>query len=87
MAVDRPHLKPTDLGDEPVENIVNPVMSSSLQYMNVSADKSAETDSAEQSVTLDQFVGVPIDEAAAALKEKGLDVTQIGDGRVKTTAL
>lgn len=82
VAVDRPHLKPTDLGEEPVTDIVNPVMSSSLQYMNVSADKSAKTDQAVPSVTLDQFVGVPMSEAAAALKAKGLDVTAIGDGRV-----
>ncbi|MFC7392455.1 penicillin-binding transpeptidase domain-containing protein [Scopulibacillus cellulosilyticus] len=87
VAVDRPHLKPTENGDEPIADIFNPVMSNGLQYRDIepgkdTASQSEKATANDQSVKLDDVVGEPIDGAASKLKAKGLDVVTIGKGNV-----
>ncbi|MBM7644260.1 penicillin-binding protein 2B [Scopulibacillus daqui] len=87
VAVDRPHLKPTENGDEPVADIFNPVMSNGLQYIDMAPNQkdSQKTDiqkAESQSVKLPDVVGQPMDEAKKTLKAKGLDVVAIGKGNV-----
>jgi len=76
VAVNRPHLLPTDLGSEPDEQIFKPVMSSALQYMKVqpSSGKIDEKAVAQQTITVGNWVGKSVSQAKAALEKQGLDV-------------
>ncbi|TCP29085.1 penicillin-binding protein 2B [Scopulibacillus darangshiensis] len=80
VAVDRPHLKDTETGSEPVAKVFNPVMSNALQYLNIKPEKKADKKqtTSEQTVTLKQYKGEPFDEAAKDLKAKGVDVVTVG---------
>lgn len=83
VAVRQPHLKPTDYGEEPVVNVVKPVMSSTLQYMQVEKKTPQNgTQSGYSTALLNQFVGSPINQAVQTLKAQGLDPIAIGGGLV-----
>ncbi|MCI1857618.1 MAG: PASTA domain-containing protein [Sporolactobacillus sp.] len=83
VAVKQPHLKPTDLGAEPVVDIVRPVMSSSLQYFQVEK-KTERSEQTERSryARVDDLTGASTDEAARHLKQAGLTPVVIGNGSV-----
>lgn len=81
VAIKQPHLKPTDLGDEPVINIVRPVMSSSLQYLQV--DKKVGQGGgikAAAPVKLSDYTGNSTNGAAQSLLNLGLNPIIVGDG-------
>lgn len=82
VAVKQPQLKPTDLGAEPVEQIVRPVMASSLQYMQVRKASPKSGDMGTSSEKVDNYTGQPITEAEAALKNSGLNPVSAGTGTV-----
>ncbi|MFT8317222.1 MAG: penicillin-binding transpeptidase domain-containing protein [Sporolactobacillus sp.] len=84
VAVKQPHLKPTDLGEEPVEAIVRPVMTSSLQYLQVQKKIDKGTDMVKvASRRLNEYTGQSMSEAAQALSAKGLAPITVGDGSVE----
>ncbi|MDD9147162.1 MULTISPECIES: penicillin-binding transpeptidase domain-containing protein [unclassified Sporolactobacillus] len=83
VAVKQPHLKPTDTGEEPVVNVVKPVMSSTLEYMQVQKKTTATVNQQNNSSSiLNQFIGSPIDQAVQSLKAKGFDPVAVGTGQV-----
>ncbi len=87
VAVDRPNLKPTDTGSEPVAAIFNPVMSNGLQYMDVKPSAAKKASDKSETLTLSDYQGQSVQSTAASLKEKGLDVTVIGNqGNVSAQA-
>ncbi|CAM3185953.1 penicillin-binding protein [Sporolactobacillus spathodeae] len=85
VAVKQPHLKPTDLGEEPVEAIVRPVMTSSLQYLQVKKKIAGSSNLVRPTDhKLTNMTGMPMDEAAQRLKDKGFDAVTVGDGTVRS---
>ncbi|MFT8361747.1 MAG: penicillin-binding protein [Sporolactobacillus sp.] len=83
VAVKQPHLKPTDLGEEPVEAIVRPVMTSSLQYLQVQKKTQTASDIAQvKAYTLDNLAGMQMNDAAEKVRANGLDPITVGDGTV-----
>ncbi|GGL44794.1 penicillin-binding protein [Sporolactobacillus putidus] len=83
VAVRQPHLKPTDTGEEPVVNVVKPVMSSTLEYMKVGKQAVGTGNQADySSAVLNQFVGSPMDQAVQTLRSQGFVPIGIGTGQV-----
>jgi penicillin-binding protein 2B len=89
IAIDRPHLKPTDGGSEPVAAVFKPVMKNALQYMQVQPDiKNADNETTKSKViTIKNWVGKSMSEAKTALKNEDLNVITIGSGTVKEQSL
>lgn len=84
VAVTQPHLKPTDLGSEPVVDVVRPVMTSSLQYLQVEKKRSESGDSSGMAYeTADDYIGRSMDEAVQSLKESGFNPITIGSGQIE----
>lgn len=80
VVLDRPHLKPNELESGPLKQIFNPVMSNALQYLKVKpADPSLASAGDKNAVSLSNYKGQSIDKVAASLKNKGLNVTVLGD--------
>jgi Cell division protein FtsI/penicillin-binding protein 2 len=83
VAVKQPHLKPTDLGSEPVVAIVRPVMTSTLQYFQVNKKLTGGGGQlAQPSVKMADYTGRPVNEAAQTLQSLGLNPVQLGTGTV-----
>lgn len=83
VAVKQPHLKPTDLGSEPVVSIVRPVMTSTLQYFQV--DKKLISGGGQLSkpaARISDFSEKPINDAARTVEKLGLNPVQLGTGTV-----
>lgn len=89
IAIDRPHLKPTDGGSEPVADVFRPVMKNALQYMSVAPDVSdaGNATSAPKTITVNQWTGKSMSEAKTALQNAGLNVVTIGSGTVEKQSL
>lgn len=80
VAIKQPHLKPTDLGSEPVVDIARPVMTSSLQYLQV--DKKVVQGNGQKaapSVKLGDYAGQPLDQTVRSLQSFGLNPIALGD--------
>lgn len=83
VAVKQPHLKPTDLGSEPVVSIVRPVMTSTLQYFQVNKKLTSGSGKlAQPAVNAADFTGRPVSEAAQTIQSLGLNPVQLGTGTV-----
>ncbi|WP_199425996.1 penicillin-binding protein [Thermaerobacillus caldiproteolyticus] len=81
VAVQQPKLSYTETGAAPVSMIFNTVMKNSLQYLNIRpSSKSIETKEEKKGISLESYVGVPVEEAVQELKEKGLTPIVIGNG-------
>ncbi|MET1247980.1 penicillin-binding transpeptidase domain-containing protein [Sporolactobacillus sp. STCC-11] len=84
VAVKQPQLKATELGPEPVVDIVRPVMTSALQYLQV--DKKA-TESVEKlqlpSVQFENYTGADMNATVQELKQKGIVPITIGSGTIQ----
>jgi penicillin-binding protein 2B len=65
------------IGSIPVAEVFNPVMQNSLKYLNIDTTTPAQK---LKSVKIPDLKGVPAAEAAATLKEAGLNPVVIGNG-------
>ncbi len=76
VAVQQPQIDESTNGSAPVSMIFNPVMKSSLQYLNIEPviQKKATSDE------IPDVTGKGIDEAVKLLKEKGLKPVAVGQG-------
>ncbi|WP_028982936.1 penicillin-binding protein [Sporolactobacillus terrae] len=84
VAVKQPQLKATELGPEPVADIVRPVMTSALQYLQVDKKASTATEKTKlSSVKAADYTGQSMEETANALKAKGIVPIQIGSGTIR----
>lgn len=84
VAVKQPHLKATDLGAEPVVDIVRPVMTSALQYLQV--DKKASASDVRQelpSIKFGDFTGTDMNATAQSLTNQGIVPITIGSGTIE----
>ncbi|MCO7174612.1 penicillin-binding transpeptidase domain-containing protein [Sporolactobacillus kofuensis] len=84
VAVKQPHLKPTDLGSEPVVDIVRPVMTSALQYLQVDK-KTSESGEKKQlpSIKFNSYIGDDMAEAAQTLTSQGVVPITLGSGTIR----
>ncbi|KKK39661.1 penicillin-binding protein [Mesobacillus campisalis] len=76
VAVQQPELDESTNGSVPVSKIFNPVMKSSLQYLNIKPVVQEEIVSSE----VPDVTGKASDDAVARLKEKGLTPVVVGEG-------
>lgn len=84
VAVKQPELKTTELGPEPVTKIVRPVMTSALQYLQVSKKETASADQHElPSLTVEDYTGTESAQTEQALKNKGINPVILGSGIVQ----
>jgi penicillin-binding protein 2B len=76
VAVKQPKLEPTEVGADPLSEIFNPVMKSSLQYLDIKPSnlKSKEIEN------IDDYRGVSVEEAGQQLSSKGYQVVTVGKG-------
>ncbi|MFD2616973.1 penicillin-binding protein [Terrilactibacillus laevilacticus] len=82
VSVDRPNLSGVTYDAQPVADVVNPVLSNSLQYMNIKPDaKNKVTDKVSQ-FTMNQYVGLETSNVSSQLQSKGFKVTTIGSGKI-----
>ncbi len=83
VGVQKPKLKDTDSGSEPVALIFNHVMKNSLQYLNIQPiEQSPENNiNADKEVEVDSYVGRSIEEAKASIEKVKLKATVIGNGK------
>ena len=80
VAVQQPNISYTETGAVPVSMIFNPVMKSSLQYLNIQPTVGKKSERKEKSISLPSYVGQSVEQATASLKKQGLHVTVIGKG-------
>ncbi|WP_221564091.1 penicillin-binding protein [Alkalihalobacillus sp. TS-13] len=85
VAIDRPDLddEAYESGSVPVSKVFNPVLQSSLQYLNITPDEASEENSEDRSssgVTLEDFEGKSSNSVKERLEEKGLKVEVFGEG-------
>ncbi|RIW30412.1 penicillin-binding protein [Bacillus salacetis] len=66
------------LGSIPVAEVFNPVMQNSLKYLNIDTATPAQK---LKSIEVPDLEGKPVSEAAATLKEAGLNPVIIGNGK------
>ncbi|CAH0346887.1 penicillin-binding protein [Bacillus sp. CECT 9360] len=76
VAVKQPELKGGKVGADPLSEIFNPVMKSSLQYLNI---KPSNFDKKELK-KIDEYSDQPVEEVVQQLKEAGYDAVTIGKG-------
>ncbi|MBR3119393.1 penicillin-binding protein [Oceanobacillus profundus] len=78
VSVQQPELEPTEARSAPVSFIFKNVMENSLHYLNI--DPSNEEKDVVQQLTVPKVVGGNSSEIVAELKDKGLEVSLVGDG-------
>ncbi|RDI47555.1 penicillin-binding protein [Falsibacillus pallidus] len=85
VAVQQPQLddETYEGGSVPVSMIFNPVMKSSLQYMNIKPEKNIDAKMAK----VPDLVGGSVANLPTSLKENGIDVVEIGSGARVTDQL
>ncbi|MDR4886596.1 penicillin-binding protein [Fredinandcohnia sp. QZ13] len=83
VAVEKPKLKDTDIGHEPVVMVFNHVMKNSLQYLNIQPiEQNTENNvNVDKEVEVDSYVGKSIEEAKASIDKLQLKATVIGKGK------
>ncbi|MDM5198771.1 penicillin-binding protein [Fictibacillus enclensis] len=82
VAVDRPHLKPTELGSYPVADIFTTVMKNSLQYMNIEPEeeKREKKTVSDSSVKINDYTSKAASAAESELKSSGMKPVTLGSG-------
>ncbi|MGM7701071.1 penicillin-binding transpeptidase domain-containing protein [Pseudalkalibacillus sp. Hm43] len=84
VAIDRPDLDDAkyESGSVPVSKVFNPVMKSSLQYLNITPDESSVEvqGSSGNGIGLDDLTGESSIEMKKKLEEQGLQVQVFGEG-------
>ncbi|MCQ2008864.1 MAG: penicillin-binding transpeptidase domain-containing protein [Sporolactobacillus sp.] len=84
VAVKQPHLKATDLGAEPVVDIVRPVMTSALQYLQVDKKASESKEKLQlPSQKFGDYTGTDMNETVEKLKGQGIVPISIGSGTIQ----
>lgn len=79
VSVQQPELEVTEYGSLPVSFIAKNVMENSLHYLNIEPDNEAETEI--EKVEIPNLLDENTENAVANLKEQGLKVTVVGDGK------
>ncbi|EDL64755.1 penicillin-binding protein [Bacillus sp. SG-1] len=77
VAIEKPELKVTEIGSDPVSGVFNPVMLNSLKYLNIKPEESKTLKKAE----LADLTGESVEQAKKQLEESGLRPVVIGDGQ------
>ncbi|MFC4735507.1 penicillin-binding protein [Bacillus daqingensis] len=81
VAVDRPELEPSQLGNEPVSMIFRQVMEQSLQYLNIAPTEESQIDGdGGTEITVEDYSGAQAEDVSEQLITEGLDVYVLGDG-------
>lgn len=77
VAVDRPQLEAGEKGSTPVSMIFNPVMKSSLQYLNIEPEKIEEAKISK----VPDLTGHSLDEAVKKIENAGFKPAIVGNGK------
>lgn len=80
VAVTKPKLGDNEYGHYPVAEIFTNVMGNSLRYLNIAPD--IEPDTLYDTVEVPDVLGKNTEIIAKTLREKGLNVTIVGDGKI-----
>lgn len=82
VAVDRPNLKPTELGSYPVADIFTTVMKNSLQYLNIEPEdeKKSKKQFTDSSVKINDYHESSVADAESELQKAGMEVVKLGSG-------
>ncbi|MEH7382424.1 penicillin-binding protein [Bacillus sp. JJ1533] len=83
VAVEKPKLKDTDIGHEPVVMVFNHVMKNSLQYLNIQPKEQNPEDQVniDKEIEVESYEGKSIDEAKTSIEKLNLKATVIGNGK------
>jgi penicillin-binding protein 2B len=76
VAVKQPKLGATAVGSDPLSDIFNPVMKSSLQYLNIEPNNLED----KKATKIEDFTDQPVKSVSETLKKTGYEVVTIGKG-------
>ncbi|WP_349410408.1 penicillin-binding protein [Pseudalkalibacillus sp. SCS-8] len=80
VAIDEPNLDRYELGSQPVSKVFNPVMKSSLQYLNITPEEHNSTDKEAKGTEIGDLIGESSISVKKKLEEEGLEVHVFGEG-------